>query len=94
MPYQHRRRLADALVNVKQLDEAKHCFELLLKDHECARCWLAYAELLIKLGPDRYGDAIKVIKKAESMNQDKLVPPESLEKLQEKLTKDDSLGES
>ena len=94
VPYQHRRRLADALVKVKQLDEAKHCFELLLKDHECARCWFAYAKLLIKLGPDRYGDAIKAIKKAESMNQDKLVPPESLEKLQEKLTKDDSLGES
>jgi len=93
VPYQHRRRLADALVKVKQLDEAKLCFELLLKDHECARCWLAYAKLLIKLGPDRYGDAIKAIKKAESMNKDKLVPPESLKKLQEKLKKDDALRE-
>jgi len=93
VPYQHRRRLADALVKVKQLDEAKLCFELLLKDHECARCWLAYAKLLIKIGPDRYGDAIKAIKKAESMNQDKLVPPESLKKLQEKLKKDDALRE-
>lgn len=93
VPYQHRRRLADALVKVKQLDEAKLCFESLLKDHECARCWLAYAKLLIKLGPDRYGDAIKAIKKAESMNQDKLVQPESLKKLQEKLTKDDALRE-
>jgi len=93
VPYQHRRHLADALVKVKQLDQAKLCFELLLKDHECARCWLAYAKLLIKLGPDRYGDAIKAIKKAESMNQDKLVPPESLKKLQEKLTKDDALRE-
>lgn len=93
VPYQHRRRLADALVKVKQLDQAKLCFELLLKDHECARCWLAYAKLLIKLGPDRYGDAIKAIKKAESMNQDKLVSPESLKELQEKLTKDDALRE-
>jgi Tfp pilus assembly protein PilF len=93
VPYQHRRRLAHALVKVKQLDQAKLCFELLLKDHECVRCWLAYAKLLIKLGPDRYGDAIKAIKKAESMNQDKLVPPESLKKLQEKLTKDDALRE-
>ena len=93
VPYQHRRRLADALVKVKQLDQAKLCFELLLKDHECARCWLAYAKLLIKIGPDRYGDAIKAIKKAESMNQDKLVSPESLKKLQEKLTKDDALRE-
>jgi len=93
VPYQHRRRLADALVKVKQLDQAKLCFELLLKGHECARCWLAYAKLLIKLGPDRYGDAIKAIKKAESMNQDKLVPPESFKKLQEKLKKDDALRE-
>jgi len=93
VPYQHRRRLADALVKVKQLDEAKLCFELLLKDHECARCWVAYAKLLIKLGPDQYGDAVKAIKKAESMNQDKLVSPESLKKLQEKLTKDDALRE-
>ncbi len=93
VPYQHRRRLADALVKLKQLDQAKLCFELLLKDHECARCWLAYAKLLIKIGPDRYGDAIKAIKKAESMNQDKLVPPESLKKLQEKLKKDDALRE-
>jgi tetratricopeptide (TPR) repeat protein len=91
VPYQHRRRLADALVKVKQLDEAKLCYELLLKDHECAPCWVAYAKLLIILGPDRYGDAIKAIKKAESMNQDKLVSPESLKKLQEKLKKDDAL---
>jgi len=94
VPYQHRRRLADALVKVNQLDEAKHCFEFLLKEHECARCWFAYAKLLIKLGPDQYDYAVKAIKKAESMNQNKLVPPESLKKLQEKLTKDDSLGES
>lgn len=79
VPYQHRRRLADALTNIKLFCEAEANYKLLLKDHECTACWAAYAKLLMNL--DRYGDAIKAIEKAESMNDGKLVPPESLVKL-------------
>lgn len=85
VPYPHRRRLADALTNTTQFCEAETNFKLLLEDHECAACWFAYAKLLMKL--DRDGDAIKAIEKAESMNHDKVVPPESLVKLRSKLLK-------
>jgi tetratricopeptide (TPR) repeat protein len=85
VPYQHRRRLADALTNTKLFGEAESNFKLLLEDHECAACWFAYAKLLIRL--DRDGDAIKAIGKAESMNQGKVVSPESLVKLRSKLLK-------
>ena len=83
VPYQHRRRFADALKNTKLFFEAEANYKLLLEDHECAACWVAYARLLMKL--DRYGDAIKAIEKAESMNHGKIVPPESLVKLRSKL---------
>ena len=85
VPYQHRRRLVDALTSAKLFCEAETNFKLLLEDHECAACWFAYAKLLMKL--DRYGDAIKAIEKAESMNHGKVVPPESLVKLRSKLLK-------
>ncbi|MHC4124540.1 MAG: tetratricopeptide repeat protein, partial [Planctomycetota bacterium] len=87
VPYRHRRCLADALVHAKKLDEAEVNYRLLLKDHECARCWFAYAKLLMKLGQDRYEDTIRAIEKAESMNQDRVVAPKSLKKLREKLPK-------
>jgi len=85
VPYQHRRRLADALTSVRLFCEAEANYKLLLEDHECTACWFAYAKLLIKLA--RYGDAIKAIEKAESMNDGKLVSPESLVKLRSKLLK-------
>ena len=90
VPYQHRRRLADALTSAKLFCEADENFKLLLKDHECASCWVAYSRLLINL--KRYDDAIKAIDKAESMNHDKLVSPESLVKLRSRLlARDDRL---
>jgi len=85
VPYQHRRRLADALVKVNQLDEADSNYKLLLKDHECPACWFAYASLLSKLGADRYDDAVNALEKAESMNQNKLVSPKKLKKLRDTL---------
>ena len=93
MPYQYRRRLADALVHAKKLDEAEACLKLLLEEHECARCWLAYARLLIKFGSDRYDDALKAIEKIQSTNQDQLVSPETIEELRETLSNNNAVTE-
>jgi ankyrin repeat protein/tetratricopeptide (TPR) repeat protein len=87
VPYPHRRRLADALMHVEKLTESESNYRLLLKEHECARCWFAYAKLLAKLGPARYDDASRAIEETESMDQDELVSPESTNELREKLTK-------
>ena len=85
VPYQHRRRLADALVHVGKLDEAESNFTLLLQHHQCAPCWFAYASLLSSLGHDNPDNAIDALKKAESMNEDDRVSHEALDKLRQKL---------
>lgn len=85
IPYQHRRRLADALEHIKKYNESEEQYKLLFKDHQCAVCWYAYAILLAEIGKDRYDDALKAVDKAQSMNQKKLVNPKQLENLKEKI---------
>lgn len=94
VPYQHRRRLADALKKVEKLDEAEQCYKLLLEEHQCARCWFAYAELLSRSGAERYAAAVAAIEKAESMNDGKLILRKNLSELRHKLCKPQKPEES
>ncbi len=83
--YRYQRRLADALRNAGRMKEAESWYKKLLANHECARCWAAYAALLGKLGAERKEDAEKAIDKVESMNEEGLVSPAKIEELRETL---------
>jgi len=78
----YRRHLADSLANNKNYSEAEEAYKLALKDHLCARCWSAYASLLIRMGPARAADARAALDKAESLNKDNSVPPRNIERLE------------
>jgi ankyrin repeat protein/tetratricopeptide (TPR) repeat protein len=93
VPHLHRRRLADALRDTADYGGAEDCYKLLLNEHECARCWFAYAQLLSRLGAERCEQTIEALNKVESMNQDELVKPESINELREKVRETELQGD-
>ncbi|UCE46210.1 MAG: trypsin-like peptidase domain-containing protein [Phycisphaerales bacterium] len=70
----YQRHLADSLANNEQYPEAEQTYKTVLEDHPCARCWSAYASLLIRIGDERAEDARKALANVETMNNDNDVP--------------------
>ena len=70
VPFQYQRYLADSLKANKQYGASEQAYEKLLEGHECGRCWWAYTDLLLKMGPDKITSAKKARDKTMSFIND------------------------
>lgn len=76
----YQRHLADSLANNEKYSEAEEAYKITLKDHACARCWSAYASLLIRMGAKRVEDAKQALDNVKTMNEDNAVPLATIRK--------------
>jgi tetratricopeptide (TPR) repeat protein len=77
VPFLYQRHLADSLTANHRYEEARQAYQVLLKTHECERCWRANLSLLLKMGPDQASEAKKAMEKAKSFNTDPNTIPET-----------------
>jgi tetratricopeptide (TPR) repeat protein len=87
VPYLYQRHLADSLTANHHYEEARQAYQLLLKTHECERCWQANLSLLLKMGPDRASEAKRAMEKAKSLHTDPNTIPETYAEYEQTLEK-------
>lgn len=83
----YQRHLADSLTNNENYPLAEQTYKALLENHPCARCWSAYTSLLVRIGPDRTGDARKALENVKAMNEDDSVAQSSIRRLETIITR-------
>ncbi len=85
----YRPRLADCLAKAGELEKAEQIYDDLLKEFpDRYACWFWYAQFLIDHFDNRIGEAREALKKVSFKEDDTwYIPPEDIEKLQEKIKK-------
>ncbi len=64
--------LANALIGLRQIDEAESCMKLMTERCGCQRCWFSYAEFLLVYRTDKLDQASQAFKTAESQSHQRV----------------------